>query len=203
MASAFAHAAASTAIGVACGLSRKQWRLLLLGACCAVMPDLDSLGFWAGIAYDHPLGHRGASHSVAAAVLVGLASHALLSRDGAAWERHRIGVYCFLATLSHGLLDAMTNGGLGVAFFFPFSNERYFFPVRPIEVSPLEPTRFFTWRAVRILVTEALWVGIPSVLLGAGMRWYRRRAGFVAARPAEVRVTSRSDDRADRLNPPL
>jgi hypothetical protein len=34
----------------------------------------------------------------------------------------------FLATAGHGLLDAMTNGGLGLAFFSPFDNHRYFLP---------------------------------------------------------------------------
>ena len=50
--------------------------------------------------------------------------------------------FLFLCTMSHALLDALTDGGLGVAFFSPFSNERYFFPWTPIRVS-----RFFSARA--------------------------------------------------------
>jgi inner membrane protein len=38
---------------------------------------------------------------------------------------------------SHGILDAMTDGGLGVAFFSPFDDTRCFFPFRPIKVSPI------------------------------------------------------------------
>jgi inner membrane protein len=45
-------------------------------------------------------------------------------------------IFFFLLTASHGILDAFTNGGLVIALFSPFSNERYFFPWTPIEVSP-------------------------------------------------------------------
>jgi len=30
----------------------------------------------------------------------------------------------------HGLLDMITNGGKGVAFLWPFTSERFFFPAR-------------------------------------------------------------------------
>jgi inner membrane protein len=38
---------------------------------------------------------------------------------------------------THGLLDALTTGGLGVEFFWPFSPARYFLPVRFLPVAPL------------------------------------------------------------------
>jgi hypothetical protein len=38
---------------------------------------------------------------------------------------------------SHGLLDTLTDGGLGCALFWPFDTSRYFAPWRPIPVSPL------------------------------------------------------------------
>jgi inner membrane protein len=75
--------------------------------------------------------------------------------------------YVFLATASHGLLDAMTNGGLGVAFFSPFVNQRYFLPWRPILVSPISVTRFFSVRGYDVLRSELFWVWIPAFLLGA------------------------------------
>jgi hypothetical protein len=52
----------------------------------------------------------------------------------------------FLSTLSHPLLDAMTDGGLRNAFFSPFSNRRYFFPVSPIAVPPIGIRVFFETR---------------------------------------------------------
>jgi len=72
--------------------------------------------------------------------------------------------YLFLATASHGILDAMTNGGLGVAFFSPFNNNRYFLPWRPIRVSPIALGRFFSQRGYLILQNEFLWIWLPAGL---------------------------------------
>lgn len=52
----------------------------------------------------------------------------------------------------------MTNGGLGVAFFAPFSSARYFLPFRPIEASPISITAFFTYRGLEVLESEMLWI---------------------------------------------
>lgn len=71
----------------------------------------------------------------------------------------------FLATASHGALDAMTDGGLGVAFFAPFDPDRYFFPWRPIRVSPISIGRFFSPRGLAILENEARVVWIPAAAL--------------------------------------
>jgi inner membrane protein len=74
-------------------------------------------------------------------------------------------LYFFLATASHGLFDAMTDCGLGVAFFAPFDNHRYFLPWTPIRVSPIGVTRFFTARGFAVLQTEFLWIWLPAMLL--------------------------------------
>lgn len=73
--------------------------------------------------------------------------------------------YLFLATTSHGLLDAMTDGGLGVAFFSPFENSRYFLPWRPIHVSPIGIARFFSARGLYVLQSEIRYIWLPSALL--------------------------------------
>jgi inner membrane protein len=99
------------------------------GTTCSVVPDLDVIGFRLGIVYGDFWGNRGFTHSlVFAAVLAG--GFTLISLW---WEVHDIGRfalfgYLFLAGASHGVLDAMTNGGLGLAFFSPFDNTRYFLP---------------------------------------------------------------------------
>jgi len=77
-------------------------------------------------------------------------------------------------TLSHGLLDAMTNGGRGIAFFSPFSNHRYFFPWRPIQVSPIG-VGFFSPRGLRVLASESLWIWAPSAIMAAAAAIFRRR----------------------------
>ena len=71
----------------------------------------------------------------------------------------------FAAAVSHGLLDALTNGGLGVAFFAPFNNTRYFFPATPIEVAPLRVEALFSWRGADVIASEALWVWAPTVAI--------------------------------------
>jgi len=83
-------------------------------------------------------------------------------------------IYLFLATVSHGLLDAMTDGGLGVAFFSPFNNDRYFLPWRPIRVSPIGVERFFTERGLAVLQSELIWIWLPAALL-AILAWLLRR----------------------------
>src|SRR5690349_19969775 len=85
-------------------------------------------------------------------------------------------VYVFLVTASYGVLDAMTNGGLGVAFFSPFNNRRYFLPWRPIVVSPLTASRFFIAQGLAVLQNELLWIWAPSVVFALLVWMFRRRA---------------------------
>ncbi|HEU4994167.1 MAG TPA: metal-dependent hydrolase [Gemmatimonadaceae bacterium] len=46
---------------------------MFAGAACAALPDLDAIGFWMGIPYDHMLGHRGLTHSLTFAALIATA----------------------------------------------------------------------------------------------------------------------------------
>ena len=72
-------------------------------------------------------------------------------------QRRVRGLRVLLVTLvvvaSHGPLDALTDGGEGVALLWPFSSERFFFPWRPIPVAPIGLRYFFTtsgWRVARV-----------------------------------------------------
>ncbi|MEP6473063.1 MAG: metal-dependent hydrolase, partial [Gemmatimonadota bacterium] len=123
----------------------------------------DAIGYWLGVPYGSLFGHRGFTHSLVFAVLLATVSVVAVGRRGiggtsAPW----LWAYLFVATASHGLLDAMTDGGMGVAFFAPFSTERYFLPWRPIAVSPIGIQRFFSARGVMILASEAVWVWLPA-----------------------------------------
>jgi inner membrane protein len=80
----------------------------------------------------------------------------------------------FLATASHGVLDAMTNGGLGVAFFSPVDNRRYFLSWRPIRVSPIAFGRFFSQQGYLILKNELLWIWLPAGLFAVLVLMIRR-----------------------------
>ena len=141
-----------------------------------MVPDLDYIGYRFGIQYGDFLGHRGFTHSIVFAAALAWLVVAVFFRSPATQgiSQRRLFVCFFLVTISHAVLDGLTNGGLGVAFFSPLSNERFFFPFRPLQVSPIGIARFFSPRAFQILSNEAMWVGIPSLLLLAASVGYRR-----------------------------
>ena len=144
-----------------------------MGAVCAALPDLDVIAFRFGVPYASMLGHRGISHSLCFAAALAAVLVATGFRGGSASGR-RAFAYLVLATASHGLLDAMTDGGLGPALLAPFTGARYFFPFRPIRVAPIGVGRFFTDEGLRVLRSEALSVLLPSALVAAAAEVVRR-----------------------------
>jgi inner membrane protein len=133
-------------------------------ASLATAPDLDVLAFRFGIPYDHPLGHRGFTHSLVFAALVAALS-LLVWRRAIPAHAHLCAALTFLAVASHGVLDAFTDAGLGVGLLIPFDTGRYFAPWRPILTSPLSVAAFFSPHGMAVLANEALWVGAPTLLL--------------------------------------
>ena len=153
------------------------WRFWILSILCAMMPDADVVAFSFGIPYGHMLGHRGLTHSLPFAVMTGLLVTALAFRGVPFFSRSWWGlvVYFSLVTASHGILDAFTDGGLGVAFFAPFDGTRHFFPWRPLRVSPIGSDAFFTTRGLETLLSEIKWIWIPSLLsIGVALATRRR-----------------------------
>ena len=142
------------------------WLSLLFWSALSLFPDIDVVGFLRGVPYGAPWGHRGATHSLAFAmaggVLVGL---------GARLFKKPMLRTMGLATLvlaSHGLLDTMTDGGLGAALLWPFSLTRYFAPWRPIPVAPIGPA-FFSPDGAMIALTEVV-LFLPLWLLAFRFR---------------------------------
>jgi inner membrane protein len=88
-----------------------------------------------------------------------------------------LAVFFFLVTASHGVLDAMTNGGYGIAFFSPFDTTRYFFPWHPLQVSPIGIKGFLSHRGASVLLNEFLWIWVPFIVLLLPLAWYRRSRG--------------------------
>jgi len=131
-------------------------------AVCSIVPDADVAAFRLGIPYAATFGHRGFTHSILFAGIVALIATAVIRP-----AQYRVATFAFLflCTLSHGLLDACTDGGLGVALLSPFSNHRYFFAFRPIHVSAIG-TAFFSARALRTLTSEVIWVWLPCAIFG-------------------------------------
>jgi inner membrane protein len=167
MATIFSHSIAALAFGKVFPWERKQARFWILTAICAALPDVDVIGFSFGIHYGDMLGHRGLTHSLAFAFILGCLVALIAFREVELFSSDwwKLAVYFFIVTASHGVLDALTNGGLGVAFFAPFSNERYFFPWRPIEVSPIGLAPFLSYRGLLVILSEIEWIWIPSALL--------------------------------------
>ena len=176
MATAFTHAFVA---GSLAGLPRhapERFRLVLAAAACGVWPDVDVIAFALGIPYDHPWGHRGATHSIAFAIATGLVVAWFGFRRGAG-DRRWLGIAALLAvaTASHGILDAFTDAGLGIAFAWPFDDARHFAPWRPLATSPIGISRFFDGPALAILSNEFVWVGLPWTGFLIATAWVRRR----------------------------
>ncbi|MEO6334739.1 MAG: metal-dependent hydrolase [Pyrinomonadaceae bacterium] len=158
----FSHAIFASAFGQVFRSTVKRARFWVLTCFCAILPDADVIGFAFGIKYGSMLGHRGITHSISFAVLVGLTvSYFFTELEIARWK---FALYFALVTVSHPLLDMLTNGGLGIALLAPFSAQRFFFPWRPIEVSPIGAD-FFSERGSNVIVSEALWIWLPSILI--------------------------------------
>jgi inner membrane protein len=164
MPTVFTHPAIPLAIGLGLGRKVISSRLLLCGAIGSILPDLDVIAFRVGIPYSAEFGHRGFSHSLLFAFLV-----AILAACFFQWLQtsfFRSFLFLFVAVASHGLLDTFTNGGLGIALLWPWSEHRYFAPFHPIEVSPLGLGRFLSERGVAVLKSELFWVWLPAIALG-------------------------------------
>lgn len=166
------HPAVPLALGLGLGQRAISRRLLVAGIATSILPDLDVIAFRLGLPYAHEFGHRGFSHSLFFAALVAIV--------GACWCRAlhapfgRALWFLFLATASHGVLDAFTNGGLGIAFLWPWSGARYFAPIQVIEVSPLSIRQFWSEWGARVLVSELAWVWGPCTILAGALLWVRR-----------------------------
>jgi inner membrane protein len=160
MASIFAHGL--VAYTLANVLDKKSIRvLILLAIFSSIIPDADVIAFKFGIPYEHPMGHRGFSHSILFAVIwSGILSLWFGKKDKLIYF-----LVLFFSTVSHGILDAMTTGGKGVGFFIPFDNLRYFLPWRPIKVSPIGIKEFFSEWGLQIIITELKYIAVPCVIV--------------------------------------
>lgn len=160
MASLFGHTVVGLTISKLIDNKNLKW-LLLAAIFSAILPDFDVVTFKMGINYNHPLGHRGFTHSISFAILWALTLMFTLGRKSKTiWF-----FVIFLSTMSHGLLDAMTSGGEGVGFLIPFNNDRFFFSFRKILVSPLGIKNFFSSWGIKVLLSEFKYIILPCLLI--------------------------------------
>ena len=145
-----------------------------------------------GVPYGAEWGHRGATHSLTLAVMGGI-----VVGLGARWFKRPVAKTMLLAIVvlaSHGLLDTMTDGGLGIALLWPFSLTRFFAPWRPIPVAPIGPD-FFTADGAMIALIELV-LFLPLWLYAFGIR---RRAAVIALWPVAVWLLMSGDPLRERL----
>ncbi len=175
MASVFGHAITAIALGKSVKKSIINWKFWTLGILCSILPDADVIGFGFGIPYNSFWGHRGFSHSFLFAFILGVLIVIIFYRKHLSkLSRFALLLYFTLSTASHSILDAMTNGGLGVAFFSPWDTTRYFFPWRPIKVSPIGVESFFSERGLQVIYSELIWIGFPCLLIILLIKWIKQ-----------------------------
>jgi inner membrane protein len=155
--------AASAAYGFR--FATKSLKFWILSIACSSLPDADVIGYrWLYIPTYEFFGHRGFFHSPFFAVLLSIIIVGVFYRREVIFSKKwwTYFIYFFILTASHGLLDALTNGGNGIALLSPLTNERYFFPWTPIEVSPLSIGAFLSRRGLTVLASELLWIWLPA-----------------------------------------
>ena len=175
MPSWFTHvpAALGAAAVVAPGqTTRRYW---VTAGLCGIIPDLDYVGAPFGnqsIALFFG-GHRGFTHSLFFAALLGAAIAWSAFRD-TRWDgqRIRLAMAFALAAATHGVLDTLTVQGPPVAFLSPFSSARYELPWQPINPSRVSAGRGFTGLPA-VLANEFVWAGLPWIVVGAVALWWR------------------------------
>jgi inner membrane protein len=144
-------------VGLASVLTPRPKPLLYwaLAAFLPVVPDLDA---FSNAAYGSAYGHRGFTHSLAFAAAAGLVAAAATYRYFRVRFVPLFGLF-FLATASHGVLDALTNGGFGIPFLWPFSDQRWG-PYGPISYPDIA-LEFPDPRTSKAVRSELLYVWLP------------------------------------------
>ena len=138
---------------------------MLAWAALSFLPDADVIGFGFGVRYGDAWGHRGATHSLVFALVLGSVVGVLAPFfERPAW---RTGIFAALVVATHPLLDTLTNGGLGCALFWPFDATRYFAPWRPIPVSPiglgyLSPYGMFVALTELVIFSPFIWMALRT-----------------------------------------
>src|SRR5262245_65924906 len=113
------HPAVPLALALGLGSKIVSRRLAQAAVVASILPDLDVLAFRLGIPYEDALGHRGFTHSFFFAACVALAAGSAFRALDTTF--FRAFWFVLIATASHGVLDASTNGCLVAAFSCPRS----------------------------------------------------------------------------------
>ncbi len=158
------QAALGAVVGQAAGHRRLGYRAAVAGALAGALPDVDVLFSLGGDYFDQLVLHRGITHSLFFAPVVGpllgalawrLEGHRAAPHDGR--PRGRLGAWMLVTTLalfSHPLLDYLTP--YGTQLLLPFSRARFAVNAMPI----IDPV--YTGLLLLGLVVAARWRSLPA-----------------------------------------
>lgn len=157
----YLHFAPAVALAVALGPRRVGWRWMVAGAVCGVMPDLDFLSIKMGFdRYSGTYGHRGFTHSLGFALLIGLLGALWPSSAAPGWRRRAgRGAFLALCTASHPLLDSLFDVGICSAWHWPLDGARHCFDWRPV---PMQGVALF---GEERFLMELQWIAVPLLVL--------------------------------------
>lgn len=186
MPTSLSHAAAGLAIASVLKPAKATSRYWMLAAACAAIPDIDALSLPLRLPPNDLLGHRGITHSVLFAVGLSAVVTALwFPRERVGDDRWRIWLAMCLATMSHGLLDALSSYGHGVALLAPMWNQHLCFSSRPLGNIGVGHRGVLSL-SLRVAANEAIWIWMPSALvtsLALLLERHRARSGTVPFLP--------------------
>ena len=165
------HALVPLAAAVAFANRPFNWRLVITAMIAASVPDAD--GIWSHFIHPPPasfLAHRGAAHSLFAALLAGLVASGFHK-----WLRVgplAAGVVVAASMASHGILDMMTDMGKPVAYLWPLSSVRLFADWRPIHSGQVHWAHLIVQAFARL--NSELWqLIVPMFVIGLAIRGVR------------------------------
>ncbi len=150
MATVYTHAVVGLGLARLCTVHPKPWAYWGLAVLLPIVPDLDVFvpNLRGGLS-----AHRGITHSLLFALLLSMVVAGIACRHvGVKWRWLTALLFALLA--SHGLLDAMTNAGARIPFFWPFGNRYgHWGPLPPSDLAYSFPAP----RASPALQAELTW----------------------------------------------
>jgi inner membrane protein len=164
MATLFTHCFVGFTLAQVLPIQNRDKKFVTTMTLLPIIPDLDYIGFALKVPYESFWGHRGFTHSILFCLFLALFLSFFFDQLQSFKTKVSHFICFYISLFSHPLLDAFTNGGLGVAFYSPYSLYRYFFPYHPIQVSPMGLS-FFSERGVMVLLSESYWVALPCLIL--------------------------------------
>ena len=155
-----------------------SWPALLVFMALALLPDADVALVALGACDDGACGHRGASHSLLAAIAIGLFAGLVARRLG--WPVVRTIVAATFAVASHAMLDALGAGGRGLPLLWPLSDARFISPIRIFPDAPRGLALLSLPGAINVAIEFAVF--LPMMLYATWPRIMGRRSAGAVAR---------------------